>query len=510
MFFFLQISIIIKLCLGENWIEDTATLIVDFVVTSAFIAAGICARMLSIVNLRIVRSRFADYHRRCEHVLNELSNDPTFEELLTNLTSKLSSNVRCGRPVQFSRHMQKSNSRGSHSSRDILVASSTFWADLVKPSEDLNSSFSDEVLNQNMGEGPVTCLDQLMMQAELLAPFLRFKAQKWALGSRGMFESRAGDFISCVELCEDRCKEREPKLHHPKALARVAEKLFCSLRSDVSRVTDVCRQRIVFDSMADLCVCVDLILQDEKVSVEGFLDRMRPRPDGPPLYHRCLFLFVRVVTLDTFRLGLENHVCEVQLMLRPLAELQSPESHALYTAYKNAHDVRQGVKRALTLRTEKARYARHREVVARRSSCASVHSASHSDPAMPSVPSLTSTAERWLLAACLKAAVLPGDSLTSRMSVVHLAIARASFSSCLFTATPLAAALTKPGFRAFFHLLGAVMLSGFAFVITAYQGAGIDSARFLRFTALEFSDAGGAGGWRGPAEVGLLMDGCST
>jgi hypothetical protein len=41
---------------------------------------------------------------------------------------------------------------------------------------------------------------------------------------------------------------------------------------------------------------------------------------------------LRVVTAETLRLGVETHVCEVQLILRPIAELKVPQFCALRTA----------------------------------------------------------------------------------------------------------------------------------------------------------------------------------
>ena len=92
---------------------------------------------------------------------------------------------------------------------------------------------------------------------------------------------------------------------------------------DVSRLVDLCRQSIVFDSPADLADCLGIIARDPDVLIVRVKNRLDPAYDaGPCAGYRDVALNLRVVRGDSRRLGLHLHVCEVQLVLRSFAELK--------------------------------------------------------------------------------------------------------------------------------------------------------------------------------------------
>eukprot|EP00277_Geminigera_cryophila_P046383 CAMPEP_0173065882 /NCGR_PEP_ID=MMETSP1102-20130122/5869_1 /TAXON_ID=49646 /ORGANISM="Geminigera sp., Strain Caron Lab Isolate" /LENGTH=83 /DNA_ID=CAMNT_0013933211 /DNA_START=22 /DNA_END=273 /DNA_ORIENTATION=- len=51
--------------------------------------------------------------------------------------------------------------------------------------------------------------------------------------------------------------------------------------------------------------------------------------------YRDVALNLLLVTPETQRLGLDGHVCEVQLILKPFYEHRSNEGHARYVAFRN-------------------------------------------------------------------------------------------------------------------------------------------------------------------------------
>ena len=110
----------------------------------------------------------------------------------------------------------------------------------------------------------VASLDQLYSQALGLAPLLNAACAHWAAGSRGTV---------CPQL-EGHSHHDEPaqagrrpdwgfteweSFRRMKAPARAVEKAVTCYRGDVSRVTDICRGRILFDSAADLAACLQLM-----------------------------------------------------------------------------------------------------------------------------------------------------------------------------------------------------------------------------------------------------------
>jgi hypothetical protein len=92
---------------------------------------------------------------------------------------------------------------------------------------------------------------------------------------------------------------------------------------DASRLVDVCRQSIVFESPAGLAACLAAIAADRDVDVARVKNRLDPAHNaGPSAGFRSLALNLRVITAEARRLGIEAHVAEVQLLLREFAELK--------------------------------------------------------------------------------------------------------------------------------------------------------------------------------------------
>ena len=100
----------------------------------------------------------------------------------------------------------------------------------------------------------------------------------------------------------------------------------------MSRLLDLCRQSIVFDSAADMAACLSAVHVDRDVQAIRVKNRLDPRPhphsDGsrcdsePVAGYRDVGVNLRITGPAAVRLGLDSHVCELQLLLRPFAELK--------------------------------------------------------------------------------------------------------------------------------------------------------------------------------------------
>ena len=94
-------------------------------------------------------------------------------------------------------------------------------------------------------------------------------------------------------------------------------------RQNVSLLVDVCRQCIVFREGRDLVKCLRAIRDDPDAVVVRVKNRLDPdyaaRESGG---YRDVLVNVRLETAETEELCAAGHVCEVQLLLQPFAEIK--------------------------------------------------------------------------------------------------------------------------------------------------------------------------------------------
>ena len=92
---------------------------------------------------------------------------------------------------------------------------------------------------------------------------------------------------------------------------------------DISHLVDICRQTIIFDDLSSLAECMRIISGDTEARVVRIKNRLDPafntaRSAG----YRDLALNLKVANEETLGMGLEEHVCEVQLILLPMYQLK--------------------------------------------------------------------------------------------------------------------------------------------------------------------------------------------
>ena len=93
----------------------------------------------------------------------------------------------------------------------------------------------------------------------------------------------------------------------------------------MSLLVDVCRQSIAFESLAELTACLRAIAADPEVTVVRVKNRLDPAYDSADSAgYRDVALNLRIVSAAAQDLGVETHVCEVQLLLKSFAELKVP------------------------------------------------------------------------------------------------------------------------------------------------------------------------------------------
>ena len=108
-----------------------------------------------------------------------------------------------------------------------------------------------------------------------------------------------------------------------KTTKRAIEKLFRSYSFDCSRLLDCCRQSIYFDDLESLMSCVAAAAQDTTVRLMRINNRLHSGDSsGLTAGYRDVMLCLRISTDETRRLGIDTHVCEVQLVLVDFAKIK--------------------------------------------------------------------------------------------------------------------------------------------------------------------------------------------
>ena len=84
----------------------------------------------------------------------------------------------------------------------------------------------------------------------------------------------------------------------------------------------MCRQTIVFDRLEDLLACLQIISADGEAQVLRIKNRMDPTYDARDSGYRDVAMNLRLRSADAQCLGVDTHVCELQLLLLSIALLK--------------------------------------------------------------------------------------------------------------------------------------------------------------------------------------------
>jgi hypothetical protein len=87
---------------------------------------------------------------------------------------------------------------------------------------------------------------------------------------------------------------------------------------------DVCRQSIIFEDLPSMIDCLHIIAVDPDIEVLRVKNRLDPTFDpAQTAGYRDVLLSIRISTAETCTLGVDLHVCEVQLVLRSFFALKA-------------------------------------------------------------------------------------------------------------------------------------------------------------------------------------------
>lgn len=202
-----------------------------------------------------------------------------------------------------------------------------------------------------LGTRRVLSLDQLYVQASGVYPLLKEKVKEWAWNSHGCLRMKrdkatrnrkesslnGGHFERWDLLAGDANLERMVRWATLKKRQRASEKLVRSYQGKVWKLLDICRQSMVFDSVGDLADCLQLILQDPAVLVVSVKNRLAiDYDDKETAGYRDVNINLCFQSEVAKQLGIDTHVCELQLLLRSFAELKTDSGHVRYVRFRNA------------------------------------------------------------------------------------------------------------------------------------------------------------------------------
>jgi len=186
----------------------------------------------------------------------------------------------------------------------------------------------------------VDSYDQLFTQSILLHGILREKIKVWALGSQGylpVIDSNGENrFVKWEAAQGDPELRKIVKWPLIKRSSRAVEKLARVYNGDVSRLGDIVRFSLFFDTFTDLTQALGCIVTDFDVKVERVKSRMSLKHDGDATAgYRDVMLNLRVCTKGTAMLGCDTHLCELQLVLKSFGELKTAQGHQRYIMYRD-------------------------------------------------------------------------------------------------------------------------------------------------------------------------------
>ena len=123
-----------------------------------------------------------------------------------------------------------------------------------------------------------------------------------------------------------------------KSQARAIEKLYRSYNGNASRLVDLVRASVVYDDVGSLAAAIRTIRADPELIVVGKKNTLSLAHDSrTSAGYRNVALSILIIDPFTTSLGLETHVCELQLGLKDIEALRNDTGHANYIAWRDTN-----------------------------------------------------------------------------------------------------------------------------------------------------------------------------
>ena len=166
---------------------------------------------------------------------------------------------------------------------------------------------------------------------------LMFKVRQWGVRNAGRCRVEgSSEFMLWDDIRSQRMEERV-KVAVLKNSERAVEKVIRAYKGKVARLCDVCRESLYFERLEQLVDCLNEIRMDPDVVLLSVKNRYsEDYVDMKTAGYRDLNVNLRIETEESEAMGVQLHICELQLILTEFARLKTDDGHRRYVAYRNA------------------------------------------------------------------------------------------------------------------------------------------------------------------------------
>jgi len=175
----------------------------------------------------------------------------------------------------------------------------------------------------------------------LLQPILQSKVKDLAFRCNGKFprvtsKHEAPEFVLWRDACKDPALIHAIKWPGVKSECRALEKVVRSYGNRVGLLCDLCRSTIVFASVHDLRSCLDSILKDRDLEIIRIKNRLALDYNSHiSCGYRDVGICLRIRKELTDKYAIDQHICELQLVLEQFAKLKTDDGHKNYIRYRD-------------------------------------------------------------------------------------------------------------------------------------------------------------------------------
>jgi hypothetical protein len=105
----------------------------------------------------------------------------------------------------------------------------------------------------------------------------------------------------------------------------------------VSRLLDICREKIVFERVSDLASCLEQLVYDPTITVMRIKSNMgaSANKNSAMKGFKQVVVNIKIDNEQTRRLCVHHHVCEILLQVKDMARLLDDETYMRYRFVKN-------------------------------------------------------------------------------------------------------------------------------------------------------------------------------
>ena len=252
----------------------------------------------------------------------------------------------CGSLLLFGLQRYRRRKALTSAMRGDAAAYAVAWAAVTaNPTQkqhlrDIEEMLEQQPPSQHMVRGNNMVRKKLRKRATTAEQVKILLTQAWAVN--GKFQGTVASWERASRSGGDLEAAPPPgKVLLPKRRQRAIEKVWRSYGGNATRLRDLVRASLTFDTVGELKVCLALILADGNVRVLGVKNRFASTYDAIKL--SCGYRDIQLsVTLseacfspEEVAMELHEHVCEVQLHLRPIYTLKNDEGHKRYVTFRN-------------------------------------------------------------------------------------------------------------------------------------------------------------------------------